>query len=111
MLEGATKGENIKFVVKLKKRILPNSLLFGQQKSLLSVVDPRQQQRSRPLPPRETEESPSRVPAEYRFKEMRLNHFGFYDIDYATFNPWAFHCWMMPERRSWGWKTTFRTVF
>lgn len=75
-------------MIKLKKRILPNSILYGQQKTLLSVVDPRQQQRQR-SGPREAEEVQSLVPAEYRFKEMRLNHFGFYDIDYAAFNQWG----------------------
>ena len=69
--------------MKLKKRILPNSILYGQQRSLLCSVDPRQQQPQRQDAAQEVESS---VPADYRFKEMKLNHFGFYDIDFAAFN-------------------------
>ena len=72
--------------MKLKKHIHPNTILFGQNHSLLRSVDPRHQHSSFTTPRELQEEVTSAVPANYRFKEMKLNHYGFYDIDYLEFN-------------------------
>lgn len=58
---------------------------------MLVDVDPRKQhlkwsERSE----LSSEEKENSIPTELRFKEMKLNHYGFYDIDYVSYNKWAF---------------------
>ena len=86
-MEEGGKTHVIQGVIKLKKRIVPNSILFGGQKTLLCEVDPRKQQSSgMKWTGHDAKEESSPIPAELRFKEMRLNHYGFYDIDFTAYN-------------------------
>lgn len=90
LLEPSTQPR-IRHIIKLKKRITPNSILFGQQQGMLVDVDPRKQHlKWSERNELSSEEKENSIPTELRFKEMKLNHYGFYDIDYASYNKWAF---------------------
>lgn len=86
LVEEYPNSNYIRGIIKLKKRIIPNSLIFShQQDSIFLKVDPRKQ--SRNITGEFLEEGLlSTIPAGYRYKEMRLNHYGFYDIEYEKFN-------------------------
>lgn len=86
LVEEYPNSNYIRGIIKLKKRIIPNSLIFSnQQDSIFLKVDPRKQSRS--ITGDFSEEGLlSTIPSGYRYKEMRLNHYGFYDIDYEKFN-------------------------
>ena len=76
----------IKHLIKLKKRIVPNTIVFGQQKDMYVNVDPRKQHLKWSEQERVSEEDENTIPLELRFKEMKLNHYGFYDIDFTEYN-------------------------
>ena len=74
-MEEGGKTQVIQGVIKLKKRIVPNSILFGAQKTLLCEVDPRKQQSSSSSSSmkwtgHDASEESSPIPPELRFKEM-----------------------------------------
>ena len=86
LIEEYPKSEYIRGIIKLNKRIIPNSLLYSSQRdSIFLQVDPRKQSRYRQGDVAE-ENLEWSIPAEYRYKEMKLNHYGFYDIDFSQFN-------------------------
>lgn len=89
LIEEYPKSDYIHGVIKLKKRIIPNSLLYShQQESIFLQVDPRKQTRNWTGDILDSDVT-STIPAGYRYKEMRLNHYGFYDIEYEKFNTFA----------------------
>ena len=86
LIEENSKTDGIQGVIKLKKRIIPNSLLYSQQNdSIFIQVDPRKQRGNWNGTSNENDLT-SIIPAGYRYQEMKLNHFGFYDIDYEKYN-------------------------
>ena len=86
LIEENSKTDGIQGVIKLKKRIIPNSLLYSQQNdSIFIQVDPRKQRGNWNGTSNENDLT-SIIPTGYRYQEMKLNHFGFYDIDYEKYN-------------------------
>ena len=96
LIEENSKTDSIQGIIKLKKRIIPNSLLYSQQNdSIFIQVDPRKQRGNWNGTSNENDLT-SIIPTGYRYQEMKLNHFGFYDIDYEKYNKFdIFSNWIL----------------
>ena len=91
-VEEYSKSNYIRGIIKLENRIIPNSLLYSKHNPLFLQVDPRKKNRFEDLA---NKEQSSTIPSEYRYKEMKLNNYGFYDIDFEQFNKYFF--FLLPD--------------
>ena len=82
-IEEYSKSNYIRGIIKLENRIIPNSLLYSKRNPLFLQADPRKNHRFEYLVDKEQS---STIPSEYRYKEMKLNNYGFYDIEFEHFN-------------------------
>ena len=64
---------------------LPKTRRSQQNDSIFIQVDPRKQRGNWNGTSNENDLT-SIIPTGYRYQEMKLNHFGFYDIDYEKYN-------------------------